>query len=358
MYAWHREEPLVRIGIAGSGYMAATYAEAVRNYARPSVLVAIAGGSRAATLAAEYSVEAEPSVESLVARADIDGIVLATPAQSHLEHTLLAAAAHKHVLVEKPMASTVAECDRMIAACRDAGVNLAVVKTERYRGLTIRAKQLVDEGRIGCVRMLSTQSMFTEAVGRSLHETRPWFLHPQSGGLFMGMATHNADMLRWISGQDAIRVFAQVNTFGDLQAPAQTVMSQICFAGGIMAQMWISAEMPSPGIPSTEVRFQVIGSSGMLDFENFEFLRLGLGNSWETLVTPERFNYFQQPKSPARMEPHAGVMQEFVSSIAESRAPAVTGADGRAAVEICEACLISAASGQAVNLPLSSEWSS
>src|SRR5262249_37063036 len=161
--------------------------------------------------------------------------------------------------------------------------------------------ELVDEGGIGPVWMLSTMSMFPAPLGKDLHRSRPWFSHPDGGGLFMGMATHNADMLRWMSGRKAVRVFAQVNTFSDLPEPAQTVMAQIAFEGGIMAQMWISSEMPPPGIPSTEVRFQVVGGSGILDYENSEFLRLGAGDKWETIMTPERFNYFREPKSAARM---------------------------------------------------------
>src|SRR5438128_2462313 len=72
-----------------------------------------------------------------VARPDVDAIVLATPADSHLRDTLIAAAAGKHVLAEKPMAGAVAACDAMIAACHAAKVSLAVVKTERYRKLTL-----------------------------------------------------------------------------------------------------------------------------------------------------------------------------------------------------------------------------
>jgi predicted dehydrogenase len=337
--------------------MAGTYAEALKTYVNGGRLAAITGGSRAPALAAEYSVDCHPTLESLAARPDVDAIVLATPADTHLRDTRIAAAARKHVLVEKPMAGSVAACDEMIAACEDANVRLAVVKTERYRKLTLRAKELVDEGRIGPVWMLSTMSMIPEPVGRALHRSRPWFSHQDGGGLFMGMASHNADMLRWMSGRNAEKVFAQVNTFSDLPEPAQTVMAQIAFGGGIMAQMWISSEMPPPGLPSTEVRFQVVGGRGILDFENFEFLRLGAGDKWETIMTPERFNYFLEPKSPARMEPHIGVIQEFVTSIAEARLPAVTGADGRAAVEICEACLLSARSGKAIDLPLRSQLS-
>ena len=154
---------MVGVGIVGSGYMAGTYSEAVKNYVKEGRLIAVTGGSRAPALAAEYSMDCEPTLESLVARPDVDAIVLATPPDSHLRDTLIAAAAGKHVLVEKPMAGAVAACDEMIAACEAANVRLAVVKTERYRKLTLRAKELVDEGRIGPVWMLNTMSMFPRA---------------------------------------------------------------------------------------------------------------------------------------------------------------------------------------------------
>ena len=168
----------------------------------------------------------------------------------------------------------------------------------------------------------------------------------------MGMASHNTDFLRWLTGSNAVKVFAQVNTFSDIKAPAQSVMAQVAFENGVMAHLWISSEFPPPGIPSSEVRFQIVGRDGMLDLENFEFLDLGKGDKWERIETPERFDYLKEPKSPIRLYPHIGVVQEFVDSILEKRPPKVGGAEGRAAVEICQACLISARTGQAVNLPL------
>jgi myo-inositol 2-dehydrogenase/D-chiro-inositol 1-dehydrogenase len=340
----------IGIGMIGSGYMALTYSEAIARHVRGARLVAIAGGRRAPSLAAEYGVAAEESIEALLARSDIDGVIVTTPDQLHREQTLLAAAVGKHVLVEKPMAPSVAQCDEMIAACRAANVQLAVVKTERYRSLTIRAKRLIDEGQIGPIRMLRTVSCFPAQVGKEILESRPWYTDPSSGGLFMSMASHNADMLLWLTGARPRQVFAQATTYSDIGVPNQSVMAQIAFENNIMGHLWISAEMPAPSLPSSEVRFQVVGAQGMIDFENYEFLDLGKGQQWERLFTPPRFDYVREPKSPIRLEPHIGVVQEFVSSLNEGRPPAVSGMDGRAAVEMCEACLISAQTGRAVDL--------
>ena len=336
----------------GSGFMGLTYAEAVTRHVQGANLVAIAGGTRCAELAREYGVPGEASVEALLSRDDVHAVILATPDQYRRDLTLAAAAAGKHVLAEKPMAPSVADCDAMIAACRVAKVNLAVVKTERYRKITQRAKQLIDEGAIGPVWMVRTTSSFPITVTREISTTRQWMNEPTGGGLFMGMATHNTDFLRWLTGANAVKVFAQVNTFSDLPAAAQSVMAQIVFDNGAMGHMWITSELPTPGFPSSEVRFQVAGRDGMIDLENFEYLDLGKDDKWERIETPERFDYLKEPKSPIRLYPHIGVVQEFVDSIREGRPPKVGGAEGRAAVEICEACLISARTGLAVDLPL------
>jgi predicted dehydrogenase len=342
----------IGIGMIGSGFMGLTYSEVVARHAKGCRLAAVSGGRRAPQLAADYGVPSEPSADSLIARDDVDAVVLATPDQDRLELTRKAAAAGKHVLAEKPMAPTVAECDAMIAACAAARVNLAVVKTERFRKITMRAKQLIDDGVLGPVRMLRTVSAFPLPLTKQLFDERRWMLDPRGGGLFMGMASHNTDFLRWLTGRSAVRVFAQATTFSDIAAPALSVMAQIEFDGGIMAHMWITAELPPPSLPASEVRFQVFGRDAMIDLENFEYLDLGKGDQWERIYTPERFDYLKEPKSPIRLFPHIGVIQEFVDGIHERRAPRVGGPEGRAAVELCEACLISARTAQPVTLPL------
>ncbi|MFN0020919.1 MAG: Gfo/Idh/MocA family protein [Pirellulaceae bacterium] len=342
----------VGVGIIGSGFMGLTYSEVVARHAAGCRLVAVAGGSRAGKLAEDYGVTAETSVDSLFARPDVHAVVLATPDLNRLELTQKAAAAGKHVLAEKPMAPTVAECDQMIAACAAAHVNLAVVKTERYRKITQKAKELIDNGTLGPVQMLRTVSAFPLPLAKQLFDERKWMADPKGGGLFMGMASHNTDFLRWLTGRNAVKVFAQATTYSDVPGPPLSVMAQIVFEGNIMAQMWITAELPNPSLPSSEVRFQVFGRDAMIDLENFEYLDVGQGEKWERVYTPERFDYLKEPKSPIRLFPHIGVIQEFIDSIREGRQPKVGGAEGRAAVEICEACLLSAQRGEAVSLPL------
>src|SRR5690348_214677 len=96
----------LRIGIIGSGYMGRTYAECVSRYVQRGRLVAVAGGSRAAGLAGDYGVQAEPNIEALLQRADVDAVIITSPQSAHCEQTKLAASAGKHVLVEKPMATS------------------------------------------------------------------------------------------------------------------------------------------------------------------------------------------------------------------------------------------------------------
>ncbi len=345
---------ILRIGIIGSGFMALTYSEAIAHHVKDAKLIAVGGGSRASTLAESYGVAAEPSVDALLNRPDIDAVVITSPDQNHCEQTVAAAAKGKHVLVEKPMAPNVKECDAMIAACKKAGVNLAVVKTERYRTLTRRAKQLIDEGAIGRICMFRTVSCYPVSLGSYILTSRPFYKDPASGGLFMSIACHNVDFLFWLTGGHATQVYAQANTYSDLGVGEQSVMAQIRLADGIMADMWISSELPQPSFPSSEVRFQVVGTKGMLDFENYEYLDLSRGEKWERVFVPQRFDYINDPKSPIRLEPHNGVVQEFVDSVLEKRSPKVGGPAGRAAVEVCEACQLSARDHRAIDLPLPS----
>ncbi len=342
----------VRIGIVGSGYMARTYAEALANHTSGARPIAVAVGRRAPALAAEYGLEAEPSVEALVARPDIDAVILATPEQIRLGQVRAAAAAGKHVLSEKPFAPSVAQADAMIAACREAGVSLMVSQTLRYRGTMARAKQLVDEGAVGRVLQIRTYAMHSREDFLSAAAEKPWIGEGTGGGHFYDQAVHNFDYMRWLTGSEATEVFAYITTQSELPFPAMSIMAQVRYASGAMAQLNLCFELPDAVFPEHGTRFMVVGERGLLEMDQYSNVRLGRERRWEVVWEQPPFDFRNDPNSPVRMAAHAAMLQEFINSLREGRAPAVTGEDGRAAVETCEACVRSARSGLPVRLPL------
>jgi predicted dehydrogenase len=345
----------VRIGLVGSGYMGRTYAEALANHTHGARAVAVAGGRRAGELAADYKLDAAPSVAALVARTDIDAVILATPEQTRLEQVQLAAAAGKHVLSEKPFAPTVAQADAMIAACREAGVSLMVCQTLRYRGTMARAKQLVDSGAIGRVLQIRTFAMHSGEAFRATVGTKPWITADAGGGHFYDQAVHNFDYMRWLTGSEVREVFAYIDTQTDLPYPAMSAMAQLRFADGAMAQLNICFELPDAVFPEHGTRFMVVGDKGLLEMDQYSNVRIGRNQGWEVVWEQPPFDFLNDPNSPVRMAAHAAMVQEFIDSLRENRPPAVRGEDGRAAVELCEACVRSARTGLPVRLPLALE---
>jgi UDP-N-acetyl-2-amino-2-deoxyglucuronate dehydrogenase len=139
----------IRFGITGSGYMGRTHAEAIRHLSSTAELVAIWGGSRAPALAERCGAAYEPTLEGLMARDDIDAIVITTPHYTHMHEVMLALAGNKHVLIEKPMATKVEDCDRMLAAAAQRGLKTGVAHNLRFRVNLPKVRELVQSGAIG-----------------------------------------------------------------------------------------------------------------------------------------------------------------------------------------------------------------
>lgn len=342
----------IRIGMIGSGFMGRTYSECVARYNKGARLVAVAGGRRAPKLAADYEVDHVPTVEELIERDDIDAVIISTPEMVHLEQTQMAASASKHVLVEKPMAPDVTQCDAMIEACNQAGVTLMVVQSQRFRGVHQRARKLIDEGRIGAVRQLRHWTCRLQQFSLDVVKERPFYLDPTGGGLFMGFGAHDFDMVRWLAGSEARSVFAYVASFGDHALPDLSMMAQIKFENGVTAQVWVCVEMPGSTFPDSQFHTQVVGDKGLLDFDGYAYLDLAIAGNWERVWVQPPFTPPGSPEDPVRLEAFIAQVQEFIDAIYEGRRPAVTGEDGRAAIELCQAARRSAQTGQPVTLPL------
>ena len=326
--------------------MAATYAQCLAKHVPDGVLTAVALGSRAGDLAAAHGVAVEPSAEALLARPDVDAVIIATPHSTHLALTQAAAAAGKHVYCEKPMARDVAECDAMIAACQAAGVALTVNKVTRFRQVPRTAKRLLDEGAIGELRMVRV----TSSVEAYLPDESGWTRDPAEGGAWLDMGCHLFDALRWFTGSEVTSVFADVRDFADLDL-RRSAMAQVRLASGVMAQIWISFEMPSPSIGS-QSQWLFVGSDGVIEADAYGSARLGRDGAWEPVDEMPWFDKDKDILSPVRLAAFAAQVQDLAEAIQSGRAPAIGGLDGRAAVELVEAGARSSELGVSVALPL------
>jgi len=338
----------VRFGIVGSGFMGRTWAEVAAKHTTGTSLVAVAGGRRGPALAADYGVPLEPSLDALLGRDDIDAVVLASPPAGHLEQTIRAAAAGRHVLVEKPMAQSEAECRAMVDACRDAGVRLAVVSQHRFRDAPAAAKRLIDNGAIGEVRMIQ---LIGAEVGWWDLAARgdEWKLDPGQQTAYASWGAHSCDLLRWFTGAEARLAFGRITNFsGEPPDVGQSAVVIYEMTSGALAQVTMSYEFPPPGISPTWP-WRIVGSTGIIDLDPYLVVRLGRGDGWETLAEQEPFDPMDAA-DPVRLRAYARQAEDLVAAIAEGRDPLVSGEDGRRTVAMLEAAELSAATGQAVSI--------
>ena len=337
---------LVRMGIVGSGYMGRTYAECLTKYNEGVRLVAITGGSRAEKLASDYSAEAVADFSTLAKRNDIDALLIATPHHLHAEQVIVAARQRKHVLLEKPMATNVADCDAMIAACKDAGVTLSVIKTLRYR-IFGRAKRVIEDGQIGKVLMIQVTSLWAQGpLGKG------WLNSPNAGGSLLDFGAHIFDLVRWLIADEPVRVCGSVGSNRGEAWRALSAMVQVDFANGASCQVWQSEELPDPGFPNTRYSIRVWGVKGIMECEGYGKLRIGVSGKWHDLWEQPAFDPVGNPADPVRLEAFYLQTQDFVDSVRFGRPPAVSGEDGRAAVEMVQAAFLSSLTGSTVHLPL------
>jgi len=344
----------VGIGLVGSGFMSRTYAECLRAHTSGGRLVAVTAGRRASALAADYGVDLEPTLDSMLARQGLQAVILGTPHSTHVGQTKQAAAAGKHVYVEKPMALNVGECDEMIEACRAGGVKLTVNKVTRFRESPTTAHRLIDEGKIGQLRMIRILCSVVSLRGVSGYaQGGGWATDPAEGGLILDMGAHVFDALRWYTGAEASAIYARLTDFEPGGGHGKSGMVQVVMANGVMAQFWMSFEMPQPGLGS-QAQWILVGSDGIIDCDNYGKVRLGRGETWEEVYEMPSFGLASDTTSPVRLKAFAAQVQDFIEAIRDDRDPLVSGADGRAAIEMVDAARLSAETGRAVHLPLRS----
>ncbi|GAA2620768.1 Gfo/Idh/MocA family oxidoreductase [Dactylosporangium fulvum] len=339
----------IGVGVLGSGFMGRTWSEVAAHHTPGTRLAAVAGGRRGPALAADYGVPLHGSLRDLAADPAVDLVVVTTPPAGHHDQVLTLARAGKHVLVEKPMAQSVEECAAMVRACADAGVALAVVSQHRFRAAPRAAKRLVDDGAIGQVTMVRAIGPETGFWDTSVTRDE-WKLDPTQQTTYASWGAHACDLIRWYVGDEPDLAFALFHQYGPAGPPLRSAMATYRFRAGAMAQVWMSYDVPRPGLGSG-LQLQLIGESGMIELDAYGAVRLGRGESWETAFTQPPFDPLD-PTSAPRLAAYAAELHDLATAADDGRLPSVHGGEGLATTAMLEAAERSARTAEAVPITL------
>lgn len=335
------------VGILGSGFMGRTWSEVAANHVPGAELVAVAGGRRAPALAADYGCRLHDSYQALLADPAVELVVLTTPPAGHEEQTVAAARAGKHVLVEKPMAQNASECASMVAACEAAGVALAVVSQHRFRAAPVAAKKLVDDGAIGRITMVRAIGPETGFWDTSKTQDE-WKLDPSQQTTYASWGAHACDLVRWFVGDEPDLAFAMFEQYGEPTPPMRSAMVSYHFRGGAMAQLWMSYDIPQPGLGSG-LQLELVGTTGMIQLDAYGVVRLGRSGGWTVAFEQPPFDPLD-PVSAPRLAAYALELSDVIQAAAGGHAPQVDGVQGLATTAMLEAAERSARTRQAVEL--------
>jgi UDP-N-acetyl-2-amino-2-deoxyglucuronate dehydrogenase len=342
-----KKETSLGVGLIGSGFMGHTYARVASTMVDGVHVAGVAVGSRGPDLAKEYGVPFFDSYEALVASDDVDVVCIGTPHAQHAENALAALRAGKHVLIDKPMATTLEDCDAIVNESGERGLKCSVMFTQRNRVGFRAAKELIASGRVGRVMQIRTYQM----VPNGMNVVPKWQMKPENVGLLLGHGIHNFDLIRALTGSEFASVFAKCRTMTN--APVEgTTDAIVTMQDGTVHYLFCSFELPKPGFPRSEIAARVICEKGLIDLDPYDEARVAYEDAaWGILAKQPPIDWAGQGYlDPNRLQTYAAMLQELVNAIREDREPAVTAWDGRQAVAAALAAYESSKLGREVAL--------
>jgi predicted dehydrogenase len=300
-----------------------------------SKLVAVVSGDpvKAKRVAAEYGVPDTgiynyQNYDSIKDNPDIDIVYVCLPVSMHAEYTIRAAKAGKHVLCEKPMAISSAECESMIAACKQAGKKLMIGYRCHFEATNLEARRVARAGEIGKLRYFRSEHGFTQGNPNS------WRLKKamSGGGSLMDMGIYALQAARYMTGEEPVSVYAHERT--DRSDPRfKEVEDMIEF----------ELEFPSGVIGSCMSMYSanqnhilLMGDKGRIELEpgtSYSGNRLWVGNGRSNEVTP--------PPGPGATQ-WSGQLDHMAQCVKQNREPIVPGEEGLRDIRIIEAVYRSA----------------
>lgn len=266
----------LRIGVIGTGTIAnSAHLPAIAQLHEELELVAVADvrDEVVQDVAKRYgAAHWYADYRQLLERDDIDLVDICTPEFLHHEQVTAAAAAGKHILCEKPMASSVAEADGMIEAARRAGVKLMIGHSRRFTRRYRLIREAIERGEIGDVRLVrenerrpaSMYSVLNLSTGYwSPEGDRPWIAKAgYTHGAALTNAVHETDLARWFVGQEAASVYATSHINGPDGEVPDFISYTITFRGGALGAAEVVNNLP-PQYPYAHM-MEVFGTDGMV----------------------------------------------------------------------------------------------
>lgn len=206
----------IKLGVIGCGAIAQRrhLPEAMANPNVTIVAVADPKPGRAKEIGTKFGAAEYYEDWKKIVAADVDAVVVATPNAFHAEQSLAALAAGKHVLVEKPMATTVADGVKMTKAAEKSGKFLMVGQNQRLMAPHVKAKQILDRGDLGKVLAFRTAFKHPGPDNWSVDGAASWFFKPEQAvmGVTGDLGVHKIDLMRWMLGQEITEVGGQIAT--------------------------------------------------------------------------------------------------------------------------------------------------
>jgi UDP-N-acetyl-2-amino-2-deoxyglucuronate dehydrogenase len=358
----------LRTALVGTGKVAHLHAAALRSIDESEfVAVCSRPSPELDAFGARYGVRAFHSVREMVEKAGVEALCICTPHPDHAEPTIEAARAGVHVLVEKPLATSLAECDAMIAAARESRSTLGVVSQRRFYPPCQRIREAIDLGKLG-KPMLGTATMYGWR-DEAYYKSDPWRgkWKTEGGGVLVNQAPHQLDLLLWYMGpiDQVFGFWANVNhPYIEVE---DTALAVVRFKSGALANILVSNSQN----PAIHARVSVHGSNGA---------SVGVQTDGGAMFVPGMTGIIDAPYNDVWTIPREGEMLsrwkeedaalfrsvepmayfhrlqvvDFLQAALEGRQPCVTAEDGRRTVELFTAIYRSNRECRPVSLPLSS----
>ncbi|KAA5542818.1 Gfo/Idh/MocA family protein [Adhaeribacter rhizoryzae] len=310
-----------------------------------SELVALVSGSpdKAKRIAAEYNLDASniydyQNYDSIKDNPAVDVIYIVLPNSLHAEFTVRGAQAGKHIMCEKPMATSVEDCQKMIEACRQAGKKLMIGYRAQYETYNLKCIELIREGKIGDLKLITSDH------GRPLKPDQPedkWRTNKKlaGGGSLMDIGIYSLQACRYLTGEEPVEISAMMsNTPNDprFNEVEENITFSLRFPGGVLANC-------SSSYSFFEIkRFQAFGSEGNITLDpatdyNEHQLTLKTDAGTEEIKL-EGNNHF------------AAEIDHFSECILENKTPKTPGEEGLQDVKLMMAIYEAAATGKPVKV--------